>query len=777
MSPRFVGMSLALLLVLVAVGCAGIGDAWSDASGTDGGVTPAPDTAAPDPGPADPGSPSSPDPGAIEPDFGPAETLDPGEPPPPDVEDVEDVEDVPDVGPDAPDEAPDVDVDAADEQGDSGDAGPDCDDDDPCTEDFWDGEECQNDYAYGICCDANPHCDDGDVCTADVCVDGLCTHAPSCCSEDAECADSDAICTTELCLEGLCVAQPTAAEGCCAPSLFEENFDDLEPGDVILQNTDDDTGWHVTGAQAKSPPGALWYGNPETASYDNGVANNGTVTLPVLTLPGGVEASLSLDLFLAVEYGTAYDQLRIEVAEVGTTQTIVVWDKAKAFVYNGWFSVQVDLTAFAGKQLLVVIVFDTVDELDNGTQGVFIDNLSVTSSCVGRQCLLDIDCKDGLGATLDKCVGADPDTSTLGWCAYKPNSKYCTSYQDCDDGLPCTYNSCSQNECIYIQNDNCCLADEDCDDGDPCTIDDCAGAWSTNGGYCQMITVPTCCKTDGDCNDGDPCTADSCAGFGKECVNVEIPSCCLEHEDCSDSDPCTEDLCVAGLCKNATVCCASEAACNDGDDLCTADTCADGLCSYQFIDETGCCKVSTSFANFTGPALQGYTVITDTTPFDGVTWTAASEPSLSVGGALHYGVPGGTYDSGFANSATVESPPFFVPVATINRLSFWLHLDNEFANGVGSIAWDRLAVHAVRADKPTDPMLLWDSADGAPQWWISGEGGAPEGPQWTLIDGLDLGPLKGRTIKLRFTFDTVDTDANAFGGVTIDDISAIATCK
>ena len=55
-----------------------------------------------------------------------------------------------------------------------------------------------------------------------------------------------------------------------------------------------------------------------------------------------------------------------------------------------------------------------------------------------------------------------------------------------------------------------CSGDGDCDDGNPCTIDTCVGG--------------VCVNTPIDCDDGNPCTQDSCDGNGN-CVNTPIDPC------------------------------------------------------------------------------------------------------------------------------------------------------------------------------------------------------------------------------------------------------------
>jgi len=74
-----------------------------------------------------------------------------------------------------------------------------------------------------------------------------------------------------------------------------------------------------------------------------------------------------------------------------------------------------------------------------------------------------------------------------------------------------------------------------CNDGDPCTLDTCP---VNNGGQCSN-------DTDG-CDDQDACTTDWCDPDTGECEHDG--ECCFQAEAggdwiCDDGNPCTEDVC------------------------------------------------------------------------------------------------------------------------------------------------------------------------------------------------------------------------------------------
>jgi hypothetical protein len=159
----------------------------------------------------------------------------------------------------------------------------------------------------------------------------------------------------------------------------------------------------------------------------------------------------------------------------------------------------------------------------------------------------------------------------------------CFSDPDCDDGNPCTKETCDTalGRCVReVLPDGTA-----CDDGDLCT----------EGGLCRngVCGVPVrCddqnrCTTDAcdpatgrcvnrpACDDGNPCTRASCDAETGECrFDPEIGAAC------DDGDPCTaQDVCSFSPTGATAVCRGTPLACDDGD-ACTLDRCdpADGRC-------------------------------------------------------------------------------------------------------------------------------------------------------------------------------------------------------
>jgi hypothetical protein len=185
---------------------------------------------------------------------------------------------------------------------------------------------------------------------------------------------------------------------------------------------------------------------------------------------------------------------------------------------------------------------------------------------VGAQptCVSDYQCADGnLCNGIEHCIA--------GTCA--PS----TAPLVCDDGDPCTVDSCNPAAgCAHA--DTACAAtcgpSDDglrCSDGTACTAGD-----TCSGGAC--VGTPLAC------DDGDPCTADTCdAQLGCTYTERTDPPVCLSSAQCvsaadhtpcvADGDPCTQDGCLEGACRvglnQILRQCSDGDACN-GEEFCSA---------------------------------------------------------------------------------------------------------------------------------------------------------------------------------------------------------------
>ena len=140
-------------------------------------------------------------------------------------------------------------------------------------------------------------------------------------------------------------------------------------------------------------------------------------------------------------------------------------------------------------------------------------NLCTSDSCGSDgQCVHSpVSCEDGIVCTLDVC---DPAVGCL---------RLANEGLACNDGNDCTSaDVCAGTECQGRAIAGCCTSDTACDDGDPCTGDSCF--------------LGTCENPARTCAVEDKCVAAFCnAGNGGLCDTTEV--------SCDDANVCTDDGC------------------------------------------------------------------------------------------------------------------------------------------------------------------------------------------------------------------------------------------
>lgn len=657
-----------------------------------------------------------------------------------------------------------------------------CNDANDCTNDVCLSGHCTfQPLSTGGCCSAVSDCEDNNPCTDESCVNALCVHDYICCTRSLDCNDQND-CTQDFCLEEKCVHIGSSEPSCCQTQIFDSLFEGAADGWIISEATNG-VGWHVlTGGKAFEGTGTLYYGNPANLSYSTSpLPNSGTAHSPPFLLPSGVKSSLEFALYLGVEAGTYADRLLIRVIskdDFGATTNTIVWTKKNFWTLNKWVPISLDLSAWNGRTVSVLIDFNTWDASKNETEGVYIDSFRVKSKCVPLSCEADSSCNDSLFTTIEHCLE--------GVCLYQLNPANCFEQADCNDNNPCTSDVCGEYQCVHTDLKYCCNEDSDCVDTLLCTTGKCLKTAATP--FCTQQWNYNCCEITSSgsllgCEDGKPCTEDVCEVPGKACVHKPIVDCCQKDEDCNDGEACTVDVCIDGGCVRPNFCCADDAGCNDLDDLCTTEICDGGLCSYAFVDLPGCCKEEVLSESFDGDtAAKKFTAVPATTT-GGVYWHPSTKQSYSPPLAMWFGNPDvGSYAStaGKASGSFQNTVDLRPPLLAFTVMEFQLYLENEFSMGAYPNAdFDRLKVTAVPLDLKKAPVgtpdTIWDSSWGTPVWWNIDSTGNPAGAKWTTIS-VDLTPYSGKLTQVRFLFDTIDGFNNDFGGPVIDDIVVRRTC-
>ncbi|WP_197041593.1 thrombospondin type 3 repeat-containing protein, partial [Chondromyces apiculatus] len=164
----------------------------------------------------------------------------------------------------------------------------------------------------------------------------------------------------------------------------------------------------------------------------------------------------------------------------------------------------------------------------------------------------------------------------------------CQSNAECDDGNPCTTDTCVAMLCQRAPNDNACNDGNACTDGDVChggvcvggapktctAISPChtAGTCNPATGICSTPMRPngTACNDANACTTNDTCQSGACSGGAMVACPAPQPGTCRLTGTC---DPAT------GMCSDPPA--PDGSACGDGNACTDTDTCTGGVCTSQ----------------------------------------------------------------------------------------------------------------------------------------------------------------------------------------------------
>lgn len=176
--------------------------------------------------------------------------------------------------------------------------------------------------------------------------------------------------------------QPNAWTPVAGVTSVTYNFEDGKtPANWSITNSDTKVGWVVSNKRPGEGSYSLYYGDPTTGKYDSpGVKNEGDAVLPAVAIAPGKKGGLSFLLWMDVESTNSYDQLEVYAGSdnlwsksTGSTGTV---PKMKT-----WQQVYIDLSAYAGKSIVIKLRFFTKDSTNNTGEGVYIDQLTLFTDC------------------------------------------------------------------------------------------------------------------------------------------------------------------------------------------------------------------------------------------------------------------------------------------------------------------------------------------------------------------------------------------------------------
>jgi len=242
---------------------------------------------------------------------------------------------------------------------------------------------------------------------------------------------------------------------------------------------------------------------------------------------------------------------------------------------------------------------------------------------------------------------------------------------------------------------------------------------------------------------------------------------CASAADCLVDGVCRSGRCDAGVCQVNRIgpegCCTVQTECDD-QDACTLDGCLANQCRHDVFESPSCCvpTVAARFPFEDPDALRDFLVTDQSVPGAGgpqVTWVRSLAKAAGGEASLRYGnETSNNYDNFGIARGSILTPPVTVPAAGQVRLSFSLFLDIEESPDL-----DRFWVEVVEGDAATEVFQKNELSGG-------------NYDQWYAVPPIDLAPWRGRTVRLRFQFDSVDAQENRGQGVFVDDIEVAKVC-
>jgi hypothetical protein len=166
-------------------------------------------------------------------------------------------------------------------------------------------------------------------------------------------------------------------------------------------------------------------------------------------------------------------------------------------------------------------------------------------------------------------------------------------------------------------------------------------------------------------------------------------------------------------------------------------------------------------ATITAPVSDGFETNQDRWSGTGL-WTLKDDGAMAHAGSYSWWYQGddGDYDTGQPNSGNLTSPPISIPSAGTYYLRFYYRRETDTYFKWWDQRWVQISV-----DGGAFLPLLQLSEDPKTSEWQS----------WLKSPAIDLSEYAGHTIRVRFSFATLDEASNAYDGWGVDDFSITTT--
>jgi len=168
-----------------------------------------------------------------------------------------------------------------------------------------------------------------------------------------------------------------------ATVIFSANFEDGSGGysaDGFTYTTDTATSnlWHATTHRSVSPTHCQYYGIEGVYNYDTGAQNAGNLVSPMISLVGVTPPiTLSFNYLLQTEGFPGFDVASVQISAPGTGGWVTLATLPDSASFT---NATVDLSAYFGLPCFIRFKFDTIDGVNNGFEGWYIDDITITGT-------------------------------------------------------------------------------------------------------------------------------------------------------------------------------------------------------------------------------------------------------------------------------------------------------------------------------------------------------------------------------------------------------------
>jgi hypothetical protein len=145
--------------------------------------------------------------------------------------------------------------------------------------------------------------------------------------------------------------------------------------------------WHRTTHRFTSTNHSQYYGIEGIWTYDNGASNSGTLQSPTISLATAVSPiTLSFNYFLQTEVGTTFDLATLSLSyDGGATWNVLatrssanpLFSSTNTSIFTNWVG---DISAYAGRQILLRFNFNTLDQYVNDYEGWYVDDVAIIAA-------------------------------------------------------------------------------------------------------------------------------------------------------------------------------------------------------------------------------------------------------------------------------------------------------------------------------------------------------------------------------------------------------------